>query len=69
MGERAQIAKEIIHLKNTASKYKNLEAFAKYLNDNPESSSYTRDNTTTSIKFKLVKSSSKNSHIIFYDTQ
>ena len=74
MQKLAQRAREengkILDSKNFKQKYVNLQELGKDLQENPSHVSYEKeDGTKASLKSKLVQSSSKHYHLIFYDEE
>ena len=47
--------------------FESIYEFGKYLEENPEEVKYTDECGESTISFKMLKSSSKSFHIIFYD--
>lgn len=66
-GQRAQADNKIISSKSFSGTYDNLRSLGEFLEKNPENLSYKSDGKTSAIKIKVVNSSSKHTHIIFYD--
>lgn len=71
--QRAQEGKKIIRPSQMESKYRDIKSFGEFLEKHPEELNYQNpdkhDSKKEAIKSRLIKSSSKAYHVLFFDAE